>query len=104
MKTKLIALFLLTCMLLSYVSCTNVKAPAASTEESDEALDPVIEVEDVIDAEEPIPEDTPVDVTFTYNLATYAQSGVSGDVGTALYAYAKEAYAYGYKHTVGTIE
>lgn len=34
MKTKLIALFLLTCMLLSYVSCTNAKAPAASAEET----------------------------------------------------------------------
>jgi CubicO group peptidase (beta-lactamase class C family) len=41
---------------------------------------------------------------FTYNLATYVNSGVSGEVGTALYAYAKEAYAYGYKHSVGTIE
>ena len=45
-----------------------------------------------------------VDVTFTYNLATYVDSGVSGEVGTALYAYAKEAYAYGYKHSIGTIE
>ena len=48
--------------------------------------------------------DASVSVTFTYNLATYANSGVSGDVGTALYAYAKEAYEYGYKHSLGTIE
>ena len=48
--------------------------------------------------------DTPVAVTFTYNLATYVNSGVSGDVGTALYAYAKEAYAYGCKHSLGTID
>ena len=36
MKTKLIALFLLACMLLSYVSCTNAGSPAATTEGSQE--------------------------------------------------------------------
>ncbi|MBR2612240.1 MAG: polysaccharide deacetylase family protein [Clostridia bacterium] len=45
-----------------------------------------------------------VNTTFTYNLATYVNSGVSGNVGTALYAYAKAAKAYGEKHTVGTID
>ena len=44
-----------------------------------------------------------VNESFTYNLATYVNSGVSGDVGAALYAYAKQADAYR-KHTVGTIE
>ena len=45
-----------------------------------------------------------VNTTFTYNLATYVNSGVSGNVGTALYAYAKAAKAYGSKYTVGTID
>ena len=45
-----------------------------------------------------------VNTTFTYNLATYVNSGVSGNVGTALYAYAKAAKTYGEKHTVGTID
>ena len=45
-----------------------------------------------------------VNTTFTYNLATYVNSGVSGNVGTALYAYAKMAKTYGGKYRVGTIE
>jgi hypothetical protein len=45
-----------------------------------------------------------VNATFTYNLATYVNSGVSGNVGTALYAYAKMAKTYGGKYRVGTID
>ena len=47
---------------------------------------------------------TAVNTTFTYNLATYVSSGVSGNVGTALYAYAKAAKTYGAKYKVGTID
>ena len=45
-----------------------------------------------------------VNTTFTYNLATYVNSGVSGDVGTALYAYAKLAKTYGAKYRVDTLD
>jgi hypothetical protein len=48
--------------------------------------------------------DTAVDTTFTYNLATYASSGVSGDVGNALYAYARVADTYGRTYNVSTID
>lgn len=48
--------------------------------------------------------DTAVDTTFTYNLATYATSGVSGDVGNALYAYARVADTYGRTYNVSTID
>ena len=48
--------------------------------------------------------DTAVDATFTYNLATYTNSGVSGDVGKALYAYARVADTYGRTYNVSTID
>ncbi len=45
-----------------------------------------------------------VNVTFTYNLATYTNSGVSEDVGTSLYAYTRKANEYGHKYKTATIE